>query len=261
MNTFLGGRRFAVGQACHQRRQRDRQFLLAHHQCGRPRRRDGGEWHPGGAGDQRRHDGARCLRARSARCAAAPSTMISSGVASAAAVPTTGSSARPSSSDRRAEPPSIPPILPPEPPPQALPPGVYPIIGPEIATYGVVQPIARQLGMTTLGTLHDRIGDTLLNANTGTPCPADGDTRDTGSCARRRRKRRPIAWTPAGAFGLGPSPRPADRQPLHGLRRSARLRPVAGLSERHRSVARRMDTGPSRCRGHLLSPTPMPMST
>ena len=59
-----------------------------------------------------------------------------------------------------------------------LPPGVYPIIGPEIATYGVVQPIARQLGMTTLGTLHDRIGDTLLNANTATPCPPDGDTRD-----------------------------------------------------------------------------------
>ncbi len=59
-----------------------------------------------------------------------------------------------------------------------LPPGVYPIIGPEIATYGVVQPIARQLGMTTLGTLHERIGDTLLIANTGTPCPADGDTGD-----------------------------------------------------------------------------------
>ena len=37
-----GGRRFAVGQACHQRRQRDRQFVVAHHQCGRPRRRDGG---------------------------------------------------------------------------------------------------------------------------------------------------------------------------------------------------------------------------
>jgi outer membrane autotransporter protein len=76
------------------------------------------------------------------------------------------------------EPPILPPILPPEPPPEPLPPGVYPIIGPEIATYGVVQPIARQLGMTTLGTLHDRIGDTLLSATTGTPCPADGDTRD-----------------------------------------------------------------------------------
>jgi len=70
------------------------------------------------------------------------------------------------------------PILPPEPPQQPLPPGVFPIIGPEIATYGVVQPIARQLGMTTLGTLHDRIGDTSLFANTGTPCPADGDTQD-----------------------------------------------------------------------------------
>jgi len=75
------------------------------------------------------------------------------------------------------EPPE-PPILPPEPPPQPLPPGVYPIVGPEIATYGVVQPIARQLGMTTLGTLHDRIGDTL-NAARGTPCGPDGDTRDT----------------------------------------------------------------------------------
>jgi len=40
MNTFFW-RRFAVGQACHQRRQRDRQFVVAHHQCGRapaPRR-------------------------------------------------------------------------------------------------------------------------------------------------------------------------------------------------------------------------------
>ena len=32
--------------------------------------------------------------------------------------------------------PPEPPILPPEPPPQVLPPGVFPIIGPEIATYG-----------------------------------------------------------------------------------------------------------------------------
>ena len=76
------------------------------------------------------------------------------------------------------EPPVEPPVLPPDPPIEPLPPGVYPIIGPEIATYGVVQPIARQLGMTTLGTLHDRIGDTLLNANMGAPCPSDGDTRD-----------------------------------------------------------------------------------
>ena len=74
--------------------------------------------------------------------------------------------------------PPIPPILPTDPPPQTLPPGIYPIIGPEIATYGVVQPIARQLGMTTLGTLHDRIGDTSLNAITGAPCVADGGTPD-----------------------------------------------------------------------------------
>jgi outer membrane autotransporter protein len=60
------------------------------------------------------------------------------------------------------------PTLPPTPPPEPLPPGVYPIIGPELATYGVLQPIARQLGATTLGTLHDRIGDTLTN--TAGPC-------------------------------------------------------------------------------------------
>jgi outer membrane autotransporter protein len=64
------------------------------------------------------------------------------------------------------EPPIVgPPIesLPSDPPPAgSLPAGLYPIIGPEIATYGVVQPIARELGQTTLGTLHERIGDTLV---------------------------------------------------------------------------------------------------
>ncbi len=80
--------------------------------------------------------------------------------------------------------PSIPlvpigPSLPTSPPPEVLPPGVlFPIIGPEIATYGVVQPIARQLGMTTLGTLQERIGDTSLNAITGLPCQADGGAPD-----------------------------------------------------------------------------------
>ena len=69
-------------------------------------------------------------------------------------------------------------ILPPDPPLEPLPPGVYPIIGPEIATYGVVQPIARQMGMTTLGTFHDRVGDPLLNVNAGTTCSSDSDTRD-----------------------------------------------------------------------------------
>jgi outer membrane autotransporter protein len=61
-----------------------------------------------------------------------------------------------------------PPILPPDPPPTALPPGAYPIIGPELATYGVVQPVARQLGLATLGTLNQRIGDTMTLANAGT---------------------------------------------------------------------------------------------
>ena len=55
--------------------------------------------------------------------------------------------------------PPIPPF-PPDPPPDPLPPGVYPIVGPELATYGVVQPLARQLGLAILGTLDDRAGDT-----------------------------------------------------------------------------------------------------
>jgi hypothetical protein len=56
--------------------------------------------------------------------------------------------------------------LPPVPPPLTPPPGTsYPIIGPEIATYGVVQPIARQMGLTALGTLHERIGSTLATEN------------------------------------------------------------------------------------------------
>jgi outer membrane autotransporter protein len=51
--------------------------------------------------------------------------------------------------------------LPDRPPPNPLPPGVaFPIIGPELATYGVVQPLARQLGVSILGTLDDRVGDT-----------------------------------------------------------------------------------------------------
>jgi outer membrane autotransporter protein len=53
-----------------------------------------------------------------------------------------------------------PPVVPPTPPPNPLPPGVYPIIGPELATYGVVQPLARELGLSILGTLDDRLGDT-----------------------------------------------------------------------------------------------------
>lgn len=46
-----------------------------------------------------------------------------------------------------------------------MPPGTYPIIGPELATYGVVQPLAQMMGLTTLGTMHERIGDTLTRTN------------------------------------------------------------------------------------------------
>ncbi len=62
--------------------------------------------------------------------------------------------------------PPLPPF-PTDPPPAPLPPGVYPIIGPELATDGVVQPIARQLALTMLGTLHERIGDTLTDESAG----------------------------------------------------------------------------------------------
>jgi outer membrane autotransporter protein len=57
--------------------------------------------------------------------------------------------------------------FPTDPPSATLPPGIYPIVGPELATDGVVQPIARQLGLTMLGTLHERIGDTLTVENAG----------------------------------------------------------------------------------------------
>jgi outer membrane autotransporter protein len=97
------------------------------------------------------------------------------------------------------EPPIEPPILPPDPPSEPLPPGVYPIIGPEIATYGVVQPIARQLGMTTLGTLHDRIGDTLLNTTMGTTCPSDSDTGD--GMLRKAPVKAPTDCPYAGGWG------------------------------------------------------------
>jgi autotransporter-associated beta strand protein len=64
------------------------------------------------------------------------------------------------------EPPNPPdPDLPSDPPPDTLPPGDYPIIGPELATYGAIQPLARELGQRTLSTLHDRNGDSALMAS------------------------------------------------------------------------------------------------
>jgi len=62
----------------------------------------------------------------------------------------------------------------PTPPPEVLPPGVFPIIGPELATYGVVQPIARQIGLTTLGSLHERVGDAAADAACLNATPDDG---------------------------------------------------------------------------------------
>ena len=71
-----------------------------------------------------------------------------------------GSCARPSGGRRGARLPLPDPAIPQsaaEPPAARRP---FPIIGPELATYGVVQPLARQLGLSILGTLDDRVGDT-----------------------------------------------------------------------------------------------------
>ncbi|GAC1550406.1 MAG: autotransporter-associated beta strand repeat-containing protein [Collimonas sp.] len=51
------------------------------------------------------------------------------------------------------------PVSPPDPADEILPPGTYPIIGPTLATYGAVQPVARQLGLLSLGTRHERAGE------------------------------------------------------------------------------------------------------
>jgi outer membrane autotransporter protein len=90
------------------------------------------------------------------------------------------------------EPPEAP--IGPSPPPGDLPPGVYPIIGPELATYGVVQPIARQIGLTTLSTLHERIGDTLALD----PCQATA-VADTGSAIYRKAPALPTGCAPTGS--------------------------------------------------------------
>ena len=50
-------------------------------------------------------------------------------------------------------------------PPPTPGPGTFPITGPELATYGVVQPMAQQLGRAMLGTHDERLGDLYQ-----TPC-------------------------------------------------------------------------------------------
>ncbi|WP_349531106.1 autotransporter outer membrane beta-barrel domain-containing protein [Bradyrhizobium sp. NAS80.1] len=64
------------------------------------------------------------------------------------------------------QPPEPPGPLPPTPPTPG--PGTFPIIGPELATYGVVQPIAQQLGRGMLGTHDERMGALYYQA--GVPC-------------------------------------------------------------------------------------------
>jgi hypothetical protein len=74
--------------------------------------------------------------------------------------------------------------MPPDPPPEVLPPCTYPIIGPELATYGVVQPIARQMGLTTFGTYHERVCDAAADAAFLNATPADGGSNSPPASAR-----------------------------------------------------------------------------
>ena len=93
------------------------------------------------------------------------------------------------------QPPEPPGPLPPTPPgplPPTPGPGTFPIIGPELATYGVVQPIAQQLGRAMLGTHDDRMGAVYYQE--GMPCepaqqPVYTKAPPTG-CA-------PEGWRPA----------------------------------------------------------------
>ncbi|HEY1778914.1 MAG TPA: autotransporter outer membrane beta-barrel domain-containing protein [Roseiarcus sp.] len=134
------------------------------------------------------------------------------------APPQSGSGPQPPTS--QPQPPIVAPIppFPSRPPLDPLPPGVlFPIIGPELATYGVVQPLARQLGLAILGTLDDRVGDTYepdaCAVQHGARRLADKEAGDDTRAV-------PAVFT----LGLGPLLRPDDRQPLSGVCRSARQR-------------------------------------
>ena len=129
------------------------------------------------------------------------------------------------------------PPFPVDPPPNPLPPSVeFPIIGPELATYGVVQPLARQLGLSILGTLDDRSGRHLRAGwLRRSACGR------AGSLPTRKPGPAPASLPVVFALGLGPLLRPNDRQPLSGLRRSARQRQSRRLPGRHRSSARISD--------------------
>lgn len=61
------------------------------------------------------------------------------------------------------------PVLPIDPidPEAPLLPGTYPILGRELATYGVIQPVARDLGLLTLATLRERNGADTRSTDDG----------------------------------------------------------------------------------------------
>jgi len=88
-------------------------------------------------------------------------------------------------------------VLPVDSPASVLPPGIYPIIGPEIATYAAVQPIARQLGLTSLGTHDDRIGT------------HDDRTGDQLPCQRSESADKPIYTKAPPSTECVPAQRPA----------------------------------------------------
>ena len=151
------------------------------------------------------------------------------------------------------------PPFPIDPPPNPLPPNVlFPIIGPELATYGVVQPLARQLGLSILGTLDDRGGDTYepdgcavapAVARRGRDfCGRPADQEAGGGADQEARA---CALPVILALGLGPLLRPNDPQQLSSLRRSQRQRRSGRLPGRHRSSARISDRRPVRARRPL----------
>jgi outer membrane autotransporter protein len=90
-------------------------------------------------------------------------TPASVGTLSASATFSVPLQAGPDEPDPSPTPPPVPVTPPPDPShPQDI--DDLPLIGPSVATYGVVQPIARQMGLTTLGTLHQRVGDAAADA-------------------------------------------------------------------------------------------------
>ena len=136
------------------------------------------------------------------------------------------------------EPPQ-PPIIPPTPPPDPLPPNVlFPIIGPELATYGVVQPLARQLGLSILGTLDDRVGDTYEPDGCAVQpavAPAAAETSAVDLPTKKpavvpTKKPGPRALSVVLALGLGPLLRTNGPQPLQRLRRSTRQAAISAAS-------------------------------